>query len=693
MPTTLVTNSNAYKLWAAGAIAATNANPTMNWLQTTPAAIRDEALAKTYGDDHAISTTGILSNLALKGGFNAVRVFLPFGEYKIGAQPDTTDANGTLVPGPAMVEHDITTLARVGWADATVARNIAVKPGQNVWDTDAGVVPRYSILAAQIDNLLELCKQSGMGLILSLPDFYSNHGAGKLWSDAATQASLVSFWRKTAQKWVGKAGLIAYELINEPTPPDLYADIRNGTGSFKGLMEQCVAAIRQYDTVTPIIVSGPRGSDPSAFDFFLDADGGKTGVNLIKDTSDKIVYTCHFYSPTGFCNQGIGRGTYHLLGTNYPDIIGVSQTYTSTGALTTGITTRDFRPAANGTGMADIFANVKTFKSRHGKPVFLGEFSASSTFYYRQVIGAKDQYGASISEGLGALRTSTPTSADRAIYGLYYCATTKMGYMVLREPIGLMDMTEADTSGATGLSAWRPVNRVNIEIKAYNNADLGPFANLTVAGVLNGVRRWQEGGAWQQDNEFLISFPWPNASPPTSSVQKGESFYWGYIANAAGVLTAINSTPSPFVNADGSLMPPSGIRVAFQNFGAENNSPGTGMANGFAKNADGSYKLDASGNKIPTYAAKPTQLASIKIMLTDAQVQRQEASRVTFARDVLRQCATLGMSWAWFADTDIKDTYLWGDKFWTVDHVPGVLPNVGGNLRAMLKRAANLSYA
>jgi hypothetical protein len=319
--------------------------------------------------------------------------------------------------------------------------------------------------------------------------------------------------------------------------------------------------------------------------------------------------------------------------------------------------------------MSRDFDNVRLFRQYFNLPFFLGEFSSSSTAYYKRVVN-----DASGGEGLGALRTSTPESSDRAVYNIYYCPNKGLGYMVLRSPICLIDRTETDpNAAASGFPAKWPINRVKIEIKAYGGANIGPFNNLQVSGVLAGVRRWKNAqNVWNQDNEFLISFPWPNGSPPASYQAFGAPLLYNtWMENGQKI-----ETYQHLVDNQGNLIDPSGVRTVFEFF-----DKGHGMQTG----------VDQNGQ--PIYMPQPQMIASIRILLTDAQVAAQEAARVTHARDVLRQCATLGLSWAWFSEHDVKDQYLWGDKFWTVDHLASPATGAGGSLRALLKRATNQSIA
>ena len=64
---------------------------------------------------------------------------------------------------------------------------------------------------------------------------------------------------------------------------------------------------------------------------------------------------------------------------------------------------------------------------------------------------------------------------------------------------------------------------------------------------------------------------------------------------------------------------------------------------------------------------------------------------MVYARDVLRQCALGGLSWAWFCEYETVEDYVYGDKFWHVDNIPRVANGNSGKLRALLRRAAHQS--
>ena len=652
MPSTVVNKANCFALWSKAQIAATNVHFVTDWNYSSNST---DTELKKFEDGLRLNIQPILANLALKGGLNAIRVFMPLGEY--------TRADG-------QIEHQITTIGK--WVQANPQNPTGIFSDTSIYcgSPDGTAIPRFKAFADQLSNLLTLCADHGIGLILSVGSYYSADQQ-MLWQDANLQTYLSNFWLAVSKKWGQSAALIGYELLNEPIParydparhvpgaPNIsatYASMRtslaNGGSNFKGLMEQCIASIRVNDQRTPVVVTSIGGSC-LAFDFFLDSASPPSRVNLFKDPGyNLLVYTCHFYAPRGFCNQGVYDSDYHALGTTYPNIQGSTEVVDPQGIKSTR-----FYDFANG-GMTQAFDLVQQFRSKYGIPVFLGEFSASSTNYYAQLQDLTPEVGS------GAFAYATPTGRARGIYGLFYVAKTDTAYVALSQPISLADLTEKDAAGV-----WRPVNRADIVITAANGQDIGPFKDLSVTGaVFSGTRHFQlADGSWHDEGEYLISFPWPaNLPKPAQYLKYGNTDWHGAYIDGGGNL--ILQTQA-FVDGDGKMLVPSGLRSAFESF----------------PNGQTYYANQDTAHTNPQHAPTPILIGSFKIKLSAAKVAQQEAARVIFARDVLRQCFTIGMSWAWFYDYSFLDGILYGDQFWQVDRK-------AGKIRAVLKRAAFQSF-
>lgn len=181
-------------------------------------------------------------------------------------------------------------------------------------------------------QVVELAQRHRLALVVTLavfpPDTESEY-----WTDPALQASLVRHWRAIARDLRGASSRIAYDLVNEPNPPDRsYPDkIRR----WSALAIELVRAIRAEDPAAPIIVALPGVYWRSA-------------ESMAPLPFENLVYTFHLYDPMALTHQGL-KG--------YPK----SEPYRA--AEVDGI-------------VASVTAKVAAFARRHQVPIYVGEFSA-----------------------------------------------------------------------------------------------------------------------------------------------------------------------------------------------------------------------------------------------------------------------------------------------------------------------------
>jgi len=119
---------------------------------------------------------------------------------------------------------------------------------------------------AVLDRAVASCEAHGLYAILDLhsapggqaPYFMADPGPTSLWVSESAQARTVALWRAIAERYRDRAGVGAYDLLNEPAPP-------TGEALFS-LYRRIAAAIREVDRNHLVIVEGASfASDFSMF--------------------------------------------------------------------------------------------------------------------------------------------------------------------------------------------------------------------------------------------------------------------------------------------------------------------------------------------------------------------------------------------------------------------------------------------
>lgn len=377
MPALPIDRYNAWDAFKKGRIAATNVGISTDALNSTP----------------------ILRNLAVKKGYNAIRLWLNYGEFF------------TLLP------EDWRVIANNGWT-GTVAQNTPTTLSKKVYDDDTSV-PKVSQLKTiyqvynQVKNILDRCTDVGMGVILT-GDFFSEAG-GRLWTNQAAgndgasnmphlattasglQNDLANFWRQTLITFGDHDALIGIDLLNEPCPAwnlswyDTRHRIRaNGNthwDTWPLLAQTLVQKMRQVDPsaagTKPRIAYIVEGAGDAGLNPFLNAASTTDTSYLVRDytnanavnpnmANDRIVYSSHFYDPMGFSSQGVYEWTYLQLGSLYPLPTGKSRRRINDNGIEKTIVL-DFRNSD------DLEALMQAEKklANLGMPIFIGEFSAA----------------------------------------------------------------------------------------------------------------------------------------------------------------------------------------------------------------------------------------------------------------------------------------------------------------------------
>lgn len=105
-------------------------------------------------------------------------------------------------------------------------------------------------------------------------------GKNALWTEAAYQDQCVAMWQTLATRYRDRKWLLAYELMNEPTPPAQFT-----MEQYRALLLRNIDVLRAIDPERFIVVSGWGWSDVSRM------------TDQIVLPRPKLLYTFHCYNP------------------------------------------------------------------------------------------------------------------------------------------------------------------------------------------------------------------------------------------------------------------------------------------------------------------------------------------------------------------------------------------------------------
>ncbi|PVZ38936.1 cellulase (glycosyl hydrolase family 5) [Pseudomonas sp. CC120222-01a] len=185
------------------------------------------------------------------------------------------------------------------------------KPAQR--DFLLGNADRYEQLPAadlkQLRDTLDRAHRAGLKVVitpLSLPGMrWSQNNQGqfddRLWQGNGYARQAANFWRDLARQLKDHPAIAAYNLINEPAPEKLgglaehasaehmqqwYAQQRGGARDLPALYTQLIAAIREVDAKTPVMVDAGWFASADAFGYWQAP---------LQD--DRVLYSVHMYEP------------------------------------------------------------------------------------------------------------------------------------------------------------------------------------------------------------------------------------------------------------------------------------------------------------------------------------------------------------------------------------------------------------
>src|SRR5262245_38630735 len=184
-----------------------------------------------------------------------------------------------------------------------------------------GIQPRDLAL---LRDILDEADRHGLKIVLtmfSLPGCRSkqrNHDRDdyRLWRDEDFQRQALRFWRDLAAQLKDHPAIVAYNPLNEPHPERESGILSAGDTAFAGWFariqgttfdvnrfnQRIVAAIREVDPSTPIILDGWFYADPEGFTYNQPVHDSRT------------LYALHNLGPWQFAAYRVNRGRYAYPG-------------------------------------------------------------------------------------------------------------------------------------------------------------------------------------------------------------------------------------------------------------------------------------------------------------------------------------------------------------------------------------------
>lgn len=161
----------------------------------------------------------------------------------------------------------------------------------------------------QLRSALDRAHRAGLKVViapLSLPGMRWSQNNGdvfddRLWQDKAWWDQAAAFWRDLAAALKDHPAVAAYNLINEPAPEKLgglpehatlermkrwYATRQGSSRDLPAFYRHMLAAVREVDSVTPVMVDAGWYAAADAFDYW---------PNALEDP--RVLYSVHMYEP------------------------------------------------------------------------------------------------------------------------------------------------------------------------------------------------------------------------------------------------------------------------------------------------------------------------------------------------------------------------------------------------------------
>lgn len=176
----------------------------------------------------------------------------------------------------------------------------------------------------KLEEVLDQANALGLKVVittLSLPGAIYRQANGdkldfRLWRDAQYLPQAALFWKQLAQRLKNHPAIVGYNILNEPVPEraagmrelrtqDLmlwYAKVENTPADLNRFNATIVAAIREVDKETPIVIDCGWWAVAYAIQY----------LKPLRD--DKVLYSVHMYEPYSYTNRQRNNGRFSYPG-------------------------------------------------------------------------------------------------------------------------------------------------------------------------------------------------------------------------------------------------------------------------------------------------------------------------------------------------------------------------------------------
>ncbi len=212
----------------------------------------------------------------------------------------------------------------------------------------------------RVDTLLPTCAKLGIHVLIDLhtpPGGRDDASVCRLFQDRKYQDHFLAVWDRIARRYVGKAAIWGYDLVNEPVE----GVVPDGLSDWHALALETARRVRAIDKDHSIIVEPAPWGSLAGLDHFepLDVPG--------------VIYSAHMYEPHQFTHQGV---LYQATGVTYPGTIA-------------GL-------AWNKEQIRRTFGPAIRYQQDYHVPIYIGEFSAirwapGAAAYLRDVIEVMEE--------------------------------------------------------------------------------------------------------------------------------------------------------------------------------------------------------------------------------------------------------------------------------------------------------------